>query len=326
MALLLDRHNVETLLDMAELIPVLEQAQVQYSRGQAVQPMRLGVHLPRHPGSLELMPGYLEDSDALAVKVLTVRPENPGNGLPLIHATILLQDPSSGRLLAILDGASITTARTAAVSGVATNYLARRDAGSLAIVGTGRQARTHLWAMTVVRPIRQIRAYDRQPETAQAFKEEMEGRFALPVEITSTAEEAVRGADIVVLSTSTVEPIVQSRWVQPGMHFNSIASATTQVREMDSETIRMSKVVVDSREAALKEAGDILIPISEGLIGPDHIYAEVGEIAAGAKPGRENDGEVTVYKSLGLAIQDVAVAKLLYEKARRAGLGTEVGI
>ena len=324
--MLLDRDDVESLLDMAELIPVVEQAQVQYSRGRAVQPMRLGVRLPRYPGSLELMPGYLEESDALAVKVLTVRPENAGKGLPLVHATILLQDPSSGRLLAILDGASVTAARTAAVSGVATSYLARQDSSSLAIVGTGRQARTHLWAMTVVRPIRQIRAYDRQPEAARAFKDEMEGRFGLPVEITSTAEEAVRGADIVVLSTSTVEPVVQSGWVQPGMHFNSIASATTQVREMDSETIRMSKVVVDSREAALKEAGDILIPISEGLIGPDHIYAEVGEIAAGARPGREDDREVTVYKSLGLAIQDAAAAKLLYEKARRAGLGTEVAI
>lgn len=326
MALLLEQKDILRLLDMAELIPALEKAQVEYSQGKALPPMRFGVKTPPYPGSLDLMPGYLEESDALGVKVLSLRRDNPRLGLPLIHATLLLHDPLTGRLLALMEAASLTAARTAAVSGVATKYLARAEAFTLAVVGTGRQARTHLWAMATVRPIQQVRAYNLHPEGGAAFKREVEDRFGLPVQVVSSAREAIRGADIVVLSTTAVEPILRGDWLEEGMHINSIASATPQVRELDSEAIRRSKVVVDSREAALHEAGDLLIPMAEGVITADHIYAEVGEIASGAKPGRTGDREVTLYKSLGLALQDVAAAKLLYQKALESGVGREVDL
>jgi ornithine cyclodeaminase/alanine dehydrogenase len=323
MALVLGRHDIDSLLEMSDLIPAVEQAQAEYSRGKAVQPMRVGMQIPRHPGSLELMPGYLEESDALAVKVLTGRRENPRVGLPIIHATILLLDPPTGRLLAILDGGSITAARTAAASGVATRYMARAGARVMAAIGTGRQARTHLWAMKCVRPIDQVRAYDLHPESAAAFKQEMESRFGIPVQLCDSAEAAAQGAAVIVLTTNTIEPVLRSDWVEPGTHINSIASATRQVREMDSELIRRAKVVVDSKEAVLDEAGDLIIPIQEGLIGPDHIHAELGELSMGTRSGRESEDEITVYKGVGLAIQDVAAARLLYAKARAAGIGIE---
>ncbi|HEX2922714.1 MAG TPA: ornithine cyclodeaminase family protein [Chloroflexota bacterium] len=326
MALLLGKRDVAGLLQMDELVPALEAAQIEYSAGKCVQPMRYGVKIPGHPGSLDMMSGYLPDSDALAVKVLSLRTENPNRGLPIIHATALLLDSATGRLLALMDGGAITAARTAAVSGVATRYLARPDATSLGIIGTGRQARTHLWAMTVVRDIRLVRVYNPHQDSALAFKMEMEARFGIPIEVMQTPESVVRGADILVLSTTATEPVVRSEWVSPGMHINSIASATPQVREMESAVVARAKVVVDSREAALHEAGDLLIPISEGLISADHIYGEVGEIAGGIKAGRTSAEEITVYKSLGLAIQDTAVAKVLYEKAVSTGVGLQVDL
>lgn len=324
MALLLTYGDVQTLLDMHELIDAMEKAQVQYSSGRTVLPMRSSIVLPQYRGDMELMPGFLEEDNVLGVKVLLLRFDNPNVGLPIVHATILIHDPSTGRLLAIVEGAGITAARTAAVSGVATRYLARPDASKLGIIGAGRQARTHLWAMLTVRPIRSVRVFDSKPEARGRFKEEMEARFDIPVEVVHSAEEAVRGSDILVLSTTSSTPVVSSSWLPDGLHINSIASFAPDAREMDSETIRRAKLVVDSREAAFHEAGDILIPLAEGTIGRDHIHAEVGEIASGAKQGRTSAEELTIYKSLGIATQDMAAAKLLYEKARRMGVGNEV--
>jgi alanine dehydrogenase len=324
MALLLTHTDVQKLLDMRELIDAMERAQVQYSSGRTVLPMRSSVVLPQFKGDMELMPGFLEEDNVFGVKVLQLRFDNPSVGLPIVHATILIHDPPTGRLLAIVEGAGITAARTAAVSGVATRYLARPDAAKVGMIGAGRQARTHLWAMLTVRPVRSVRVYDSKPEARGRFKEEMEARFGIPIEAVATAEDAVRDADILVLSTTSSTPVVSSSWLPDGLHINSIASFAPDAREMDTDTIRRAKLVVDSREAAFHEAGDILIPLAEGAIGRDHVHAEVGEIASGAREGRTSAEELTVYKSLGIAIQDMAAAKLLYEKARNMGVGTEV--
>lgn len=326
MALLLSEKDIHALMDMEALITALKAAQVEYSRGRVVQPMRSSLKISEHPGSLDMMPGYLSASRVLGVKVLSSRWNNPAAGLPVIYATVLLLEPGSGRLMAILNGGSITAFRTAAVSGLATRHLARKNSRSLAVIGTGRQARTHLWAMMTVRPIKKVRAYNRNMEKAETFKREMEDRFHIPVELSGSVEAAVNNADIVVLSTTTTEPVLCAEWLCDGMHINSIASATPRVRELDSTAIQRSKVVVDSREAALKESGDLLIPISEGKITTGHIYAEIGEIAGGAKPGRTGGKEITVYKSLGLAVQDAAAANWLFQRARKLGCGTEVDL
>ncbi len=326
MALVLGEQDIYALADIKELISVLENAQIEYSRGKAVQPMRSRVQISPYSGFLDIMPGYLEKNDALSVKVLTSRKNNPDAGRPIIYATVLLIDAPSGRVMAIMDGGSVTAIRTAGVSGVATRYLAKKDAQSLAIIGTGRQARTHLWSMINVRPIKDIIAYDRHIDNAESFKREMENRFSLKILLSKTVEDAVKTADIVVLSTTTTEPILRGDWLREGMHINSIASATPNVRELDTTVVKKSKLVVDSKEAALLESGDILTPIAEGEIPSDPIHAEVGEIASGKKPGRVNDQEITLYKSMGLAIQDAAAAKWLYQKARERGRGMEVKI
>ncbi len=326
MTLLLSEKDIHALMDMSALIDALISAQVQFSRGNASPPMRYSIKLPRYPGSTDMMPGYLAESNVLAVKVLSSRWNNTAAGLPIIHAAVLLIDPGSGRLMAIMDGGSLTAYRTAAVSGVATRYLSREQASSLAIIGTGRQAGTHLWAMTLVRSVERVVLFDRNMEKAADFKNRMEKKFQCDFELAASAESAVKTADIVVLSTTANEPVLFGQWLREGMHINSIASATPRIRELDSAAIQKSKVVVDSREAALKEAGDLLIPLSEGKIAPGHIYAEIGEIAGGIKPGRVHESEITVYKSLGLAIQDAAAAEWLYQRAVQEGFGTEADL
>jgi ornithine cyclodeaminase/alanine dehydrogenase len=326
MTLVLGELDVNALTEMTALISVLENGQIEHSRGKVVQPMRSRVTISPYPGFLDIMPGYVKKSDALSVKVLTSRKNNREAGRPVIYATVLLIDARSGRLMAIMDGGSVTAIRTAAVSGVATRYLARKDARSLAVIGTGRQARTHLWSMLNVRPIEKIIAHDHHIESAERFKQEMENRFHVKIVLVESVEDAVKTADIVVLSTTTTDPVLRGDWLREGMHINSIASATPNVRELDTTAIKKSKVVVDSKEVALLESGDILIPISEGEVTSGHIHAEVGEIAAGKKPGRLNDQEITLYKSMGLAIQDTAAANWLYQKAREHGRGIEVNI
>ena len=321
MALILDEQTIYELADMDKLINVLEDAQIEFSKGKAIQPLRSRFEISPYPGFLDLMPGYLENIDALSIKVLTSRKNNPNAKLPIIIATVFLMEAETGRLKAIMDGGSLTALRTAAVSGVATRHLARKDASCLAIIGTGRQARTHLWAMTTVRQIQKILAHDPEFESAQLFKREMEDRFNIPIALVPSAEEAVKKADIIVLSTTTTDPVLFGDRLKAGMHINSIASATPQVRELDTAAIVKSKVIVDSKKSAMLESGDLLVPISEGKITTDHVYAEIGEIASGEKLGRTSDKEITLYKSMGLAIQDTAAANWFYSKASELGRG-----
>jgi ornithine cyclodeaminase len=237
---------------------------------------------------------------------------------------VLLFEGEHGSLQAILDASAVTAIRTAAVSGVATRALARDDAGDLAILGTGVQAATHLEAMMVARRVRRVRAWSRSPEHARAFAARARRRHGIEVEASPSAREAVTGADLVCTVTSSREPVVQAGWIAPGAHVNAVGASVAGARELDSATVAGSRLFVDRRDSARAEAGDFLIPRAEGLVTDDHIRAELGEVLLGRRPGRASPGDVTVFKSLGLAVEDLAAARLVHSRARKTGAGTWV--
>jgi alanine dehydrogenase len=291
----LDEAAVDRLLRMEELIPAMERALADFASGKVVQPVRTMLPVAEHQGFLGLMPAYT--GAALGTKLVTFYPHN--TDVPTHHATILLFKPETGEPLVTMDGRLITEVRTAAVSAVATEHLARPDASVLAIIGSGVQARSHLEALRLVRDFREIRVWS--PRRAAAFAEEHGVRAA------ASAEEAVRGADVVATATTSSTPVLAGEWLSPGAHINAIGAPRPDWRELDDEVLRRSRVYVDSREAALRESGDV--------IAAGEIVAEVGEVAAGSKPGRRSAEEITLFKSLGLAVEDVATAELVYHKA-----------
>jgi ornithine cyclodeaminase/alanine dehydrogenase-like protein (mu-crystallin family) len=298
MKLDLDEEAVRHLLDLKELIPVMERALAEFSGGTVVQPTRVMHPVAEHQGFLGLMPAYT--GTALGVKLVSFYPEN--RDVPTHHAAILLFKPETGEPLVSMDGRLITEMRTAAVSAVATRHLARSDAGVLAILGSGVQARSHLAALRLVRDFREVRVWS--PRRAQAFAEEFGVRAA------ASAEEAVRGADVVVTATTSRTPVLRGEWLSPGAHVNAVGAARPDWRELDDEVLRRARVFVDSREAAIKESGDV--------IAGGKIDGELGEVVA-RTTGRTSHDEVTLFKSLGLAVEDVATAALVYDKAGRQG-------
>jgi len=311
---------------MEDAIDAVEEGFRQHQLGTAQLPLRTAIHIPEHNGIVLFMPGYIGGMDALGMKVVTVYPDNPSKyNLPTILATVLLSDPRTGDLLAIMDGTFLTAMRTGAASGVATKYLARPDAGVVGVFGAGVQARTQLMAVCAVRPITEARVYDVVPEAVQSFCDEMSAKLGITVRPAADAREAVEGCDVIVTATTSKTPVFDGAWVAPGTHLNGIGSHTPDAREFDSTVIRRAKVVVDLREAALAEAGDVIIPIKAGEITAEHIYAELGEIVTG-KPGRESPDEITLFKSVGLAIQDMSTATRVYQRAREKGIGQEIGL
>jgi alanine dehydrogenase len=300
----LDEAAVSRLLRVEEVIPAMEWALADFSGGKVVQPVRQIVPVAEHGGFLGLMPAYYAGG-ALGVKLVTFYPENPRKqGLPTHLATILLFEPQTGEPLVSMDGRLITEVRTAAVSAVATNHLARPDASVLAIIGSGVQARSHLEALRFVRRFEDVRVWS--PRHAEDFAQ----RFGGVVRATSSAEEAVRGADVVVTVTTSKTPVLSGEWLSPGTHINAVGAAGhPEWRELDDGTLRrcVGRVYVDSREAALAEYGD--------AIAAGRIHAELGEVVTGAKPGRQSAEEITLFKSGGLAVEDVAAADLIYRKA-----------
>jgi alanine dehydrogenase len=280
---------------MEEVIPAMERALSDFSSGTVVQPVRTMLPVAEHGGFLGLMPAYT--GSALGTKLVAFYPHN--TEVPTHHATILLFKPETGEPLATMDGRLITEVRTAAVSAVATEHLARSDASVLAIIGSGVQARSHLEALRLVREFRDVRVWS--PRRAVAFAEEHGVRAAASV------EEAVRGADVVVTATTSPTPVLLGEWLSPGTHINAVGAPRPDWRELDDEVLRRAKVYVDSREAAMKESGDV--------IAAGEVFAEIGEVAAGTKPGRQSEEEVTLFKSLGLAVEDVATAELVHRKA-----------
>jgi len=324
---ILSGADVRRAVTMAEAIQAVREAYVQLSTGQAVVPLRTPVPVAKREGVTLFMPAYLTGSDALGAKIVSVFPANPARGLPLIHAVVLVVDAETGRPLALMDGTYLTALRTGAASGVATDLLARRDARVAAIFGAGAQARTQLEAVCTVRKIEQVWVYDLDRRAAEAYVEEMKGRgHPIPADISvaGSPAQAVRNADLICTATTSRTPVFADADLKPGVHINGIGSYTPDMQEVPAETVARARVVVDSRLASLAEAGDLIIPLRQGLIAETDIHGEIGQVAAGTLPGRSSDQEITFFKSVGVAVQDVAVAHLILRRAAGLGLGSEV--
>lgn len=322
--LLLTREDVMQVLDMSDCIEAVEKAFAELASGTAVLPLRIAITPP--DGISLYMPAYLKEAGALACKVVTVYKNNPAkHNMPTTIGKVLVQDPKTGDVICIMDGGYLTAIRTGAVSGVATKYLARKDKGQkVGIFGAGVRGKAQLWAMAVTRDITKAYVYDSIEAAIPKFIEEMSTRLGLEVVKAASPEQILEEADIICTTTTSPTPLFDGSKVREGTHINGIGSHTPNARELDTAIIKRAKVVADSYEACLKEAGDIIIPINEGAIDKSHMYAELGEVVTGKKPARVNDKEITLFKSNGLAIQDVATAKLVYDKAVQAKIGAEV--
>ncbi len=325
MALLLTRQDVEALLPMSEAMAAVEEAFRQHALGNVLMPLRTTIRV--HNGVNLGMPAYIGgEMDALGLKVVSVYPDNPSRNLPTVIATVLLNDAHTGALLAVMDGTWLTAMRTGAAGGVATRYLARKEASVATIVGAGVQGRTQLMALCQARPIRLAYVYDLDPERSRAYAAEMAPRLSIEVVPTTDLRAAIAASDVLSLATSAREPVFPGEWLHPGLHINGIGSHSPNARELDSETVRRSLLVVDERRACLAEAGDILIPIQEGVITEEHIYGELGQVIAGRVAGRTSDEQITLFKSVGLALQDVATAARVYALALERGAGTPLSL
>jgi ornithine cyclodeaminase/alanine dehydrogenase-like protein (mu-crystallin family) len=324
--LVLNEHEVEQLLTMRECIGVMEQALADLASGKVTNPLRNMVRAEGAAGFLGLMPAYRGD---FGLKEICVFPENPKRGLDTHLGAVILHSGETGMPLAIMNASAITAIRTAAVSAVATKLLARDDAHVLAILGAGVQGKSHLQAIPLVRDIREVRIFSRTRAKAEgvaagvpASQSARETRAA--TRVADSAEEAVRGADIIVTATNSREPVVRREWIAPGTHINAVGSSIAAAREVDSATVAAASLFVDRRESTVNESGDYLMALREGAIGPDHIRAEIGEILIGRAKGRGSAGEISLFKSLGLAVEDLASAQFLFAKAQRDGSGTWV--
>ena len=325
--LILDSEQIRELLPMRDCIELMADALSSLARGEVFQPLRTIIRPPEARGLLGLMPAYRTgEHGAFGMKAICVFPSNPAIGKDAHQGAVMLFSRETGEMIALMNASEITAIRTAAVSAVATRLLAREDAQTLAIIGAGVQARTHLAALDAVRSIRQARVACRNIERAQELVREMQPRFSFPIEAVKTNEEAVRGADLIVTVTSSQEPVLNKDWISPGAHVNAIGTHSPNSREIDSATMAAARIFVDRRESALNEAGDYLLAAKEELINADSILGEIGELLIGTKQGRNSVDEITLFKSLGLAIEDVACAEYLYQKALSQSFGTWVNL
>jgi len=326
-ALILNHQQIRELLPITECIELMADALSALARDEVYQPLRTIVRPPEARGLLGLMPAYRAgEQGAFGLKAICVFPGNPAIGKDAHQGAVMLFSRETGEIIALMNASEITAIRTAAVSAVATRLLARDDAHELAIIGAGVQARTHLAALDAVREITQARVACRNIEHAQEVVLEMQPRFSFPIEAVKTNEEAVRGADLVVTATSSQEPVLYKDWISPGAHVNAIGTHSPNSREIDSATMAAARIFVDRRESALNEAGDYLLAANEGLINAESIVGEIGELLIGTKQGRNSVDEITLFKSLGLAIEDVACAEYLYQKALSRNFGTWVNL
>lgn len=326
--LILRADAVRRALPMADAIVAMKRAYAALSDGRAEIPLRARLDVPPHKATGLFMPAFVQDEigDGLAVKVVTLFPDNLERDLPLIHAAVLVMAPDTGRPLALLEGGALTAIRTGAGAGAATDLLARPDSRIGAIFGAGVQARTQLEAICTVRELETIRIYDPNPPRVVAFIEEMAGQGPIPPDLRAAAspQEAVAGADVICAATTSTTPVFADADLKPGVHVNGIGSYTPQMQEIPAETMARARVVVDSRRACLAEAGDLIQPIEAGRFTADHIHAELGELVLGEKNGRSHSDQITVFKSVGVAVQDVMAAQLALHNARSAGVGEVV--
>ncbi len=323
---ILTRADVRTLVRMESLIEAVSDAHAALSRGAARLAADEPTSLPGGPGLMLPMAGAIDAPPIAGVKVMTDVPDNPARGLRTQHSTVLIVDVATGRCRGVLDGVELTLHRTAAASAVATRHLARRDGRTLGLIGTGAQARTHLVAMRAVRDFERVVVWNRTRAQAERFALEHAG-CGIPVTVLDTPEAVIRAADVVCTLTPSRDPIVRGAWFRPGLHVNAVgAPPRPDHRELDTDAIIRATVVVDDRAASLARSGDLCVPLADGAITEDHVHADLGQLVTGARPGRTDARELTVFNSIGLAIQDLAAASALLSAAEAAGVGLEVDL
>jgi len=320
--LFVNESALHELLTMKACIPLMRDALMSFAKGDAVMPLRTKVGLPDGSGLLGMMPGYLGNPESFGLKVVSVMPKNHGTGYDSHQGVVMLFGVEHGEPLAILDATAITEIRTAAASGAATDALANPDAGDLALIGSGTQARSHLSAMKSVRKLRRVRVWSRSEANAERFARDEHERHGIEIEVSSSAADAVRDADLICTTTSSREPVLRGEWLSTGAHVNAVGACFSQHRELDTETARRSRFFADSRESCLNEAGDFIIARDEGAISDDHLLGEIGDVFLERIPGRLSADDVTVYESLGIAIEDLAAAHFIHQRAQETGAGT----
>jgi ornithine cyclodeaminase/alanine dehydrogenase-like protein (mu-crystallin family) len=330
MALILSRSDIQRCFTMVDAIDAMHVAFQALSAGSAQMPQRLAVEL-QEQGVVLLMPSLLHTNEehSFGIKLVTQMPQNPARNLPRSYATVFLLDAITGKTLAVLEGGWLTAMRTGAASGLATEILARRDADILALFGAGAQAVTQVLAMHTARPLREVRVVNRNDEHYHSLVATLQRLLETncpPVYRAHSATEALAGASLVVCATAATEPLFRWQDIAAGTHINAIGAYTPAMCEVDGETIAHARIVVDQREAALTEAGDLLQPLAQGMIAGPETWIELGDLVMGKQHGRQNGEEVTFFKSVGLGVQDLAAALQLYKKARAMGIGTEVDI
>jgi ornithine cyclodeaminase len=325
--LVLSRSEVRELLDLDALIAALAPAMEDLSAGRASVPDRIASLVPERDALLAAMPGYVPSLGALVSKLVSLFPRNAGGPIPTHQALIAVFDPAAGTPVALLDGTEITAVRTGACSALSVRLLARDDASVLAVLGTGVQARSHVRSVVRVRPIVEVRIAGRDPRKAAALACELAPELGLPIRAVGSYEAALAGADVVCATTHALEPVVRREWLAPGTHVTSVGYNPAG-REVDDQTVIDSLVCVESRRAALAAvpagSNDLTQPIHDGLITAEHVHAELGELVAGVRPGRTSADQITLYKSVGVAVQDAAAAALVLAAAREAGAGNQI--
>ncbi len=326
---ILTKKDIQNAIDMAQAIQAVRQAFIRFSQGKAVSPLRTQVPVEDREGVVLFMPAYLPGSESLGAKIVSVFPKNLQSGLSTVHAVFVGLDAKTGCPSSLLDGTSLTAIRTGAASGVATDLLSRSDSRVAAIFGAGVQGRTQLEAVCTVRTITKVWIFDPNPEAAKLYADEMQQRgdpIPQDISVASTPKQALEKADIVCTATTSSSPVFSDEDLCLGVHINGVGSYTPEMQEIPSQTVTRSKVVVDSISASLAEAGDVIIPLQNNLMEESRIRGEIGQVAAGLIPGRESDSEVTFFKSVGLAVQDVATASLVLKRARELNLGTDIDL
>ncbi|GAB4504793.1 MAG: ornithine cyclodeaminase [Anaerolineales bacterium] len=326
--LILTAADVRKALPMTEAIQAMKRAYASLSDGRAEVPLRTRLPIPKHDAATLFMPAFVQtkEGDALAVKIVSLFPGNPSRGLAFIQAAVLVLESDSGRPLALLEGSSLTALRTGAASGAAIDLLARPDSRVLAVIGAGGQARSQTEAACSVRRIEKVWVFDSDIERAEALAGEMAGQGNIPkdVSVAQTSRQAVEQADILCTATTSRTPVFEDAFLKAGAHISAIGSYLPEMQEIPAETMRRALVVVDSRSAALAESGDLIQPIRAGLFDEGHIHAELGEIVLGRKAGRQSPEQITIFKSVGLAVQDAVAAQLALQNADKMRLGQMV--
>jgi ornithine cyclodeaminase/alanine dehydrogenase-like protein (mu-crystallin family) len=323
----LSGDDVRTALKMPDCIEAMDAVLQEFAAGDLYLPLRSVVRPPKSPGLMGLMTAHRAgDTPAFGLKAVAIFPENPRRGLDAHQGVVVVFDGEDGRVRGIIDASAVTAIRTAAVSAVATRALSVGNAGTLAVLGAGVQAAAHIEAMAYVLPLEHVRVYARRAEPAQELAAATAERYGVDAVAAGSVEEAVRDAAVVCTTTTTREPIVERGWLAPGTHVNAVGSSIPTTRELDGETMAAARIVVDARESALNESGDILLAMREGALAEDVTLVELGEVLSGRAPGRANAEELTVFVSLGLAVEDLAAAELTLRAAEAAGLGAEVSL